>query len=259
MFYAEVALMEKIVYNLRMEVFEHIENMSQNQFNMMPVGSLVTRVANYTTAMSDLFTNVLVSLLRNALTIVGVYIIMFYLSWKLSLVLFGFVVVVFIASFIFRKVITKIWRKERQYTSDLNTFLNENLSGMKIIQIFNQEKRKEGEFNEKNELLRKTKFKAIMAFACYRPFINFLYFSALAVTFIVGVSLALTAGEIVAFYLYLSRFFIGIVLFISPSKRSGPMFLTMNRTANKKTRKRPLPSLFLESPAYLRPSLPATK
>ncbi len=198
---------QRIVYKLRMEVFEHIENMSQNQFNIMPVGSLVTRVANYTTSMSDLFTNVVVSLLRNSLTIVGVYGIMFYLSLKLSLVLLSFVVVVFIASFIFRMIITKIWRKERQLTSDLNTFLNENLSGMKIIQIFNQEKRKELEFNEKNVQLRKTKFKAVLAFASYRPFINFLYFSALAVTFFVGVGLELTAGEIVAFYLYLSRFF----------------------------------------------------
>ena len=198
---------QRIVYKLRMEVFEHIENMSQNQFNIMPVGSLVTRVANYTTSMSDLFTNVVVSLLRNALTIIGVYAIMFFLSWKLSLMLLCFVAVVFIASFIFRKIITKIWRQERQYTSDLNTFLNENLSGMKIIQIFNQEKRKEGEFNEKNTLLRKTKFKAVLAFASYRPFISFLYFAALAVTFFAGVRLELTAGEIVAFYLYLSRFF----------------------------------------------------
>ena len=198
---------QRIVYKLRMEVFEHIENMSQNQFNIMPVGSLVTRVANYTTSMSDLFTNVVVSLLRNSLTIVGVYAIMFYLSWRLSLVLLSFVVVVFAASFIFRMIITKIWRKERQLTSDLNTFLNENLSGMKIIQIFNQEKRKELEFNEKNVQLRKTKFKAVLAFASYRPFINFLYFGALAVTFFAGVGLELTAGEIVAFYLYLSRFF----------------------------------------------------
>ena len=198
---------QRIVFKLRMEVFEHIENMSQNQFNLMPVGSLVTRVANYTTSMSDLFTNVIVSLLRNILTIVGVYGIMFYLSWKLSLLLFAFVVVVFLASFIFRKVITKIWRKERQYTSDLNTFLNENLSGMKIIQIFNQEKRKEKEFNVKNEQLRKIKFKAVLAFASYRPFINFLYYAALAVTFFVGVAFELGAGEIVAFYLYLSRFF----------------------------------------------------
>ena len=198
---------QRIVYKLRMEVFTHIENMSQNQFNTMPVGSLVTRLANYTTSMSDLFTNVLVLLLRNIFTIIGVYAIMVYLSWRLSLILLAFVLVVFIASFIFRKIITEIWRKERQYTSDLNTFLNENLSGMKIIQIFNQEKRKEGEFNEKNNLLRRTKFKAVLAFASYRPFINFLYYSALAVTFFVGVSLSLTAGEIVAFYLYLSRFF----------------------------------------------------
>ena len=198
---------QRIVYKLRMEVFEHIENMSQNQFNIMPVGSLVTRVANYTTSMSDLFTNVVVSLLRNVLTIVGVYAIMFFLSWKLSLMLLCFVAIVFIASFIFRKIITKIWRKERELTSDLNTFLNENLSGMKIIQIFNQEKRKENEFNEKNTLLRKTKFKAVLAFASYRPFISFLYFAALAVTFFSGVRLELTAGEIVAFYLYLSRFF----------------------------------------------------
>ncbi|MCQ2800890.1 MAG: ABC transporter ATP-binding protein, partial [Bacilli bacterium] len=189
---------QRIVYKLRMEVFEHIENMSQNQFNIMPVGSLVTRVANYTTALSDLFTNVIVALIRNILTILGVYCIMFYLSWKLSLVLTGFVVVVFIASLVFRTVVTKVFRQERQYTSDLNTFVNENISGMKIIQAFNQEKRKEEEFNVKNNQLRKTKFKAVMAFAIYRPFVNFLYYSALAVTFIVGVSFDLGPGEIVA-------------------------------------------------------------
>ena len=198
---------QRIVYKLRMEVFEHIENMSQNQFNMMPVGSLVTRVANYTTALSDLFTNVITTLLSNSLTIIGVYTIMFILSWKLSLLLAAFVAVVFIASLTFRNVVTKIFRKERQCTSDLNTFINENISGMKIIQAFNQEKRKEEEFNEKNDKLRKTKFKAVIAFALYRPFVNFLYFAALAVTFIVGASFELSAGEIVAFYLYLSRFF----------------------------------------------------
>ena len=198
---------QRVIYKLRMEVFEHIENMSQNQFNMMPVGSLVTRVANYTTSMSDLFTNVLVTLLRNILTVIGVYIIMFFLSWKLSLILTGFVIVVFAVSMLFRKVITKIWRQERAQTSELNTFLNENLSGMKLIQIFNQQKRKENEFNERNVNLRRTKFKALMAYALYRPFINLLYYSALAVTFFVGVSFNLSGGEIVAFYLFLSRFF----------------------------------------------------
>ena len=211
MIYFESMILQKagqrIVYRLRMEVFEHIEHMSQNQFNTMPVGSLVTRVANYTTSMSDLFTNVLVMLLRNILTIIGVYIIMFIKSWKLSLVLLGFVVIVFVASFIFRNVVTKLFRKERQYTSDMNTFLNENLSGMKIIQIFNQQKRKEDEFNVKNKTLRNTKFKVLMAFAIYRPFITFVYFAALAVTFFVGVKINLGGDEIVVFYLYLSKFF----------------------------------------------------
>ena len=211
MIYFESMLLQKagqrIVYKLRMEVFEHIENMSQNQFNAMPVGSLVTRVANYTTALSDLFTNVLVLLLRNILTVISVYTVMLFLSWKLSLILFGFVILVFGGSLIFRSIITKIYRKERQLTSDMNTFLNENLSGMKIIQIFNQEERKEKEFNEKNTALRKTKFNAILAHAIYRPSINFLYYSALAVTFVVGLWLKLNAGEIVAFYLFLSRFF----------------------------------------------------
>ena len=85
---------QRIVYELRMEVFTHIENMSQNQFNDMPVGSLVTRVANYTTNMSDLFTTTLVSMVRNIFTIVGVYIIMIVLSPLLSLFLFGFVIIV---------------------------------------------------------------------------------------------------------------------------------------------------------------------
>ena len=78
---------QRIVYNLRMEVFEHIERMSQNQFNEMPVGSLVTRVANYTASMSDLFTDVLVNLLRNFLTVIIVFVIilfgLFFIVFKL--------------------------------------------------------------------------------------------------------------------------------------------------------------------------------
>ena len=198
---------QRIVYSLRMEVFEHIENMSQNQFTEMPVGSLVTRVVSYTAALSELFTTILVNLVKNILTIVGVYTIMYFISWKLSLIMLGFVVVVFIISFFFRKIIHKIFTEERQNISDLNTFLNENLSGMKIIQIFNQEKRKHKQFNVKNENLRKTRYKVLLAFGIYRPLISFIYFLAIATTFSMSLQAAITAGEIVAFYLYLSKFF----------------------------------------------------
>lgn len=197
---------QKIIYNLRMEVFEHIENMSQNQFNTMPVGSLVTRVANYTTSMSDLFTNVLVNILRDVITVIAVYTIMFFLSWKLSLILLGFVVVIFIISFIFSRIIYKVFRRERADMSELNTFLNESLGGMKIIQYFNQQDRKGIEFKKINYKYKKDRYMVVVAFGIYRPLISFLYFAAIAVTFYFGMY-NLSGGEVVAFYLYLSKFF----------------------------------------------------
>lgn len=198
---------QRIVYRLRKEVFEHIENMSLDQFSEMPVGSLVTRVASYTASMSDLFTNVLVNILKNSLMVVGVYGMMIAISPRLSIYLSGFVIVVFITSFIFSKVVGKIFRNERRFISDMNTYLSENLSGMKLTQIFNQEKYKDEEFMVKNENLRKARFKVIVAFGLYRPFITLLYILSIAVTFAMGVHIGLSAAEIVAFYLFLSRFF----------------------------------------------------
>lgn len=129
------------------------------------------------------------------------------ISPKLSLILTAVVLVVFIISFVFGKIVSKIFRKEREYISDLNTYLNENISGMKLIQIFNQEIRKSEEFKEKNERLRKARYKVVLAFGIYRPLITFIYFGAIALTFYFGINFGLASGDIVAFYLLLSRFF----------------------------------------------------
>ena len=198
---------QRIVYKLRMEVYEHIISMSQRQFNQMPVGSLVTRVVSYTASLSDLFTNILVNLLKNILLIVGVYAFMFFISWKLSLVMLIFIAVVFVISYFFRNIIHKIFQQERQYISDLNAFLNENLSGMKIIQIFNQEIKKSKQFEVRNEKLRKTRYKVLVAFGIYRPLVSFIYFLAIATTFTFALEAIISSAEVVAFYLYLSKFF----------------------------------------------------
>ena len=198
---------QRIVYELRMEVFAHIENLSQNQLNEMPVGSLVTRVANYTAAMSDLFTDVLVNLIKNFLTALSVFIVMLFLSIKLSLFLLAFTLVAAVASYIFGHVIGNLFKKERGYISDLNSFLSENLSGMRITQLFNRQDKKNAQFAERNKNLRNARYNVIIAFAFYRPFINLLYYGAIATTFGMGLQLALSAAEIVGFYIYLSRFF----------------------------------------------------
>ena len=198
---------QDVIYQIRMEVFTHIENMSQNQFDEMPVGSLVTRVASYTASMSDLFSNVLVTMLRNILTVISVYFIMIFISPILSLIMLGFVLIIIISSLIFSKIVTKAFRDERRYLSDLNTYLNENLSGMEIIQIFNKEEYKKKEFSLKNEKLRKAGYRVVIAFGIYRPFMTLLYILAVASTFGIGLYISLSSGEIVAFYLYLSKFF----------------------------------------------------
>lgn len=198
---------QSIVANIRMEVFGHIQSLSHGQLDKMPVGSLVTRVASYTASLSDLFSEVIVKVIKNLLTIVGVYGMMLYISWQLSLVMLVFIAAVAAISFGFGKVIGALFRKERQYVSELNAYLNENLSGMKIIHIFNRQKFKQLEFILKNENLRKSRYKVVIAFGIYRPLITFISVLAIAVTFYLGVGFGLSPAMIVAFYLYLSRFF----------------------------------------------------
>ena len=198
---------QQIIYNLRMDVFGHIEEMSRNQFTEMPVGSLVTRVTSYTQSMSDLFTNTIVNVIKNFLTVFGVYVIMFFINTQLALILLIPVTVIFVTSLIFSRYVGNAFRVERKKISDLNTFLNENLSGMSIIQMFNRQDTKLEQFDEKNDGYRRSRFNVIKGFGLYRPFVTFVYISTLALIFWFGVQIGLTPGSIVAFYLYAGRFF----------------------------------------------------
>ena len=142
---------QKIVYQLREDVFAHIESFSIHQMQEVPVGTLVTRVTSDTAAVNDLFTSILIQMIKNILLIVSVFTVMFILSWYLSLYMLIFVPLIAIASYLFRRYARKAYREVRSSVSAMNAFLSENLSGMKLTQIFHQEQRKEEEFDEVNE------------------------------------------------------------------------------------------------------------
>ncbi len=177
---------QSIIYDLRMIVFEHIENMSIAQINEIPVGSLVTRVTSDTNALSDLFTNTIVNMIKNILMLIGVVAVMYLIDWRIASILMAFLPIIAISSLLFRKMSRTNYRKVRHSFSVMNAFLNENISGMKITQIFNQEKQKEEEFNQLNNDIVKSRKKDIMIFATYRPFITLIYYVALACVFGLG-------------------------------------------------------------------------
>ena len=213
--YFNAMLLQRIgqsaIYNLRMVVFEHIDSLSVNQLNEIPVGSLVTRVTSDTNALCDLFTNTIVNLIKNIFMLIAVVIVMFIKNWLLALSIFIFVPIIFVSTFIFRKYSRANYRIVRKNFSIMNAFLNENISGMKITQIFNQEERKKNEFIELNNNIVKSRHRDVKIFSLYRPFISLLNFVAIGVVFIVGVSEILKGNldfpAVYAFYMFISRLF----------------------------------------------------
>ncbi len=208
---------QKIVSNIRQDLFTHIESLSHAQLNSIPVGKLVTRVTNDTGAISMMFTNILVNLVKNSFVVVGVLVAMLTVNYQLTLMVLCFVPFIVLFTVIFRKFSRKAYRRVKDGTTDINTFLSENLSGMKIIQIFNREQHKKEEFDEKNRLLGKSKQAQIFTFGIFRPMVYMLYISSVLCLFYLGargyikdtrfLGQVLTGGTVVSFYLYISKFF----------------------------------------------------
>ena len=181
--------------------------MSLDQFEVMPVGSLVTRVCNYTSQLSDLYTNQLTNLLRNILTVIGVYAVMLFISPFLALIILGIAIVVLIVSYFFRKRISRLHRLEKGYLSDINTTLSEDLNGMKIIQLFNRENSAREEFKKRNTRYRNNRFKIMATYTFHRPFVILCQYIGTAILFFFSAKLALTAGTVVVFAWFLEKFF----------------------------------------------------
>jgi ATP-binding cassette subfamily B protein len=202
---------QKIIYNIRQDVFEHIERLSIAQYNKVPIGKLVTRATSDVDTLNMLYTDVIINLLRDILTLVGVFVIMFIKSPILALYILALTPFIFLVSYVFRKFSRKAYRRVRTNVAIINAFLSEHLSGMKLIQIFNREEKKYQEFIDRNKKLNNSHLSRVLAFSLYRPTIYLLYVAAIIIVLWFGSKQVfagvITYGILFAFTQYINRFF----------------------------------------------------
>ena len=208
---------QKILSQIRMDVFTHIEGLSHEQLNNIPVGKLVTRVTNDPNRISFMFTNILVTLVKNSMVIVGVLGAMLVLNYALTLMVLCFVPFVVMFTMIFRKFSRRVHRQVTNATTDINTYLSENLSGMKITQIFNREEQKLEDFVTRSRGLKKAKLNRMFVFGIFRPMVYMLFVSSQMCLFYFGakgyiqqtefLGQVIDSAVVVSFYMYISRFF----------------------------------------------------
>lgn len=202
---------QQIIYKMREEVFAHIHSLSLSFMNRTPVGKLVTRVSNDTEAVNELFTTILVKLFKNIVKIIGYAVVMISIDIRMAAVSFLLLPVVTLLTFIFRRLSRKAYQITRNKITELNTFLSEHISGMKLIQVFAREDIKYEEFTGKSEELFRANWREVMTFAIFRPSIYFL--SVVAMVIVIGTGSnsvlrgTLSLGTLFIFITYIGSFF----------------------------------------------------
>lgn len=210
---------QRVVFDIRQDLFEHVESLSLAQINALPVGKFVTRITNDCRGLSMFFTDLIVNFVRDVLNIAMTVVISFLLSWQLSLIFLGFMPLIFLISFLFRKYSKKYFRRQWRLRSDINGFLSENFSGIRTIKIFDKEGEMARRFDVKNEELRGIYKKQMRLMAFYRPSIYVMQMAAVVLVLYFGVVLmsagaaistgerSFLSGDIVTFYAYTNQFF----------------------------------------------------
>lgn len=202
---------QKIIYNIRQEVFEHVQHLSLRFFDITPVGRIVTRVTNDVEALHEMYANILVKLIKNIAKIIGLAIVMLSMNVKISLYAFALLPFIFGLTWLFKNVSRATYRVARTKITAINTYLSEHLSGMKLIQIFAREVEKNAEFKRKSKELYRANYREMMVFAIFRPSIYLLSVIALVIIIMVGsdavLSNVITVGMLYTFIQYITSFF----------------------------------------------------
>ena len=202
---------QRIILTVRKELYAHIQSLSCRYFDLTPVGKLVTRVTNDVEALNEMYSGILVRLFRNIVKIIGLAIVMLTMDLKLALISFMLLPVVAVLTVVFRKISRKTYRITRTRLTNLNTFLSENISGMRIIQIFGREERKFDEFNDRNYKYYRAFYREMLVFAIFRPLIYIL--SVLSLMLVLGVGSREVLGNVISigtlyiFAQYIQSFF----------------------------------------------------
>ena len=202
---------QSIIHTVRKELYAHIQSLSSRYFDLTPVGKLVTRVTNDVEALNEMYSGILVKLFRNIIKIIGLAAVMLIMDWRLALISFVLLPVVAVLTVVFRKIARETYRLSRTRLTDINTFLSENISGMRIIQIFGREQRKFEEFDDKNQKLFKAYYREMLVFAIFRPLIYILSVISLMIVLGVGsrdvLDHVISIGTLYIFAQYIQSFF----------------------------------------------------
>lgn len=202
---------QNIILQVRRELYLHIQSLSSRYFDLTPVGKLVTRVSNDVEALNEMYSDILVKLFRNIIKIIGLAAVMLVYDYKLALFSFILIPIVILLTVFFRRMARKIYRIYRTRLTDLNTFLSEHLSGMRIIQIFGREERKYEEFHDKNKKLYKAFYNEMLIFAVFRPLMYILSVLSLMIVLWVGsrevFAAVISVGTLYIFSNYIQSFF----------------------------------------------------
>jgi ATP-binding cassette, subfamily B, multidrug efflux pump len=202
---------QRVMRDLRMEIFEHLQRLSVSYFDRNPAGRLITRVTSDVETLNELFTSGVVAGLGDLFTLIAISVAMLIMDWRLAIASFAVIPFVVMVSGLFRKGVRETYRDIRVRLARINSFLQERLTGMRIVQLFGQEQREARRFDELNRSHLDAHLKSITVYALYFPAIELLTSIALAILIVAGAARVhanmLTVGTVAAFLQLVRRFF----------------------------------------------------
>ncbi len=202
---------QRIIYQIRKLIFEHIQSLSLAFFDRNPVGRLVTRVMNDTQTLNDMYANIMVNIFNDFFVLLGIIIVMLQMNWQLALLAFIAIPLIGIATNIYRTVARQAYRQVRVKLAKINASLSENISGIRIIQLFNKQNKSYEQFEEINRDHFSSSWKEMTANAVFRPSMDLIYDFVLAILIWFGggraISHLINFGTLYAFIVYVEQFF----------------------------------------------------